>query len=137
MRIVGLDMHRMVAEAVMLDDGRVARLGRVGVAATWRDRRGRVARWPNLFETMRQRTTRVVLAAAHLDSDPTNNRLANLRSLCQRCHMLHDRPHYLAQRWITYRRRYTLGDLFMGFYDVGVCWNGLPPGRTRPCGCPS
>jgi hypothetical protein len=28
-----------------------------------------------------------VLAAAHLDSDPTNNRMENLRALCQRCHM--------------------------------------------------
>jgi hypothetical protein len=27
--------------------------------------------------------TRVVLAAAHLDSDPTNNRLKNLRALCK------------------------------------------------------
>jgi hypothetical protein len=35
--------------------------------------------------------TRVVLPAAHLDSDPTNNRAKNLRALCQRCHMLHDR----------------------------------------------
>jgi hypothetical protein len=42
--------------------------------------------------------TRVVLAAAHLDSDPTNNRMKNLRALCQRCHMLHERPHHLAQR---------------------------------------
>jgi hypothetical protein len=55
-----------------------------------------------------------VLAAAHLDSDPTNNRLKNLRALCQRCHMLHDRPHHLAQRWITYRRRSAVGDLFLG-----------------------
>jgi hypothetical protein len=69
-------------------------------AATWRDRRGRPARWPDLMETPRFRMTRVVLAAAHLDSDPTNNRLKNLRALCQRCHMLHDRPHHLAQRWI-------------------------------------
>ena len=60
--------------------------------------------------------TRVVLAAAHLDSDPTNNRLKNLRALCQRCHMLHDRPHHLAQRWITYRRRLAVGDLFLGPY---------------------
>jgi hypothetical protein len=35
--------------------------------------------------------TRVVLAAAHLDSDPTNNRLKNLRALCQRCPS--DDPH--------------------------------------------
>ena len=60
--------------------------------------------------------TRVVLAAAHLDSDPTNNRMKNLRALCQRCHMLHDRPHHLAQRWITYRRRLAAGDLFLGPY---------------------
>ena len=39
-------------------------------AATWRDRRGRPARWPDLMETPRFRMTRVVLAAAHLDSDP-------------------------------------------------------------------
>jgi transposase len=31
MRVVGLDIHRVFAEAVMLDDGRVARLGRVGM----------------------------------------------------------------------------------------------------------
>ena len=73
----------------------------------------------DLVDATRLRVTRVVLAAAHLDSDPTNNRLANLRSLCQRCHMLHDRPHHLAQRWITYRRRYALGDLFLGLYKAG------------------
>jgi len=50
-------------------------------AATWRDRRGRPARWPDLMEANRFRTTRVVLATAHLDSDPTNNRLKNLERL--------------------------------------------------------
>jgi hypothetical protein len=90
-------------------------------ARTWRDKRGRPARWPNLLETPERRSTRVVLAAAHLDNDPSNNRLVNLKSLCQRCHMLHDRPHHLAQRWITYRRRYALGDLFLGLYtDSGT-----------------
>jgi hypothetical protein len=91
-------------------------------AATWRDRRGRRARWPDLFDATRFRKTRVVLAAAHLDSNPTNNRLKNLRALCQRCHMLHDRPHHLAQRWITYRRRSADGDLFLGpYYQLGRC----------------
>jgi hypothetical protein len=89
-----------------------------GSAATWRDHRGKIARWPDLVETIRLRTTRVVLAAAHLDSDPSNNRLTNLRALCQRCHMLHDRPQHLVQRWITYRRRRALGDLFLGPYAV-------------------
>ena len=85
-------------------------------ARTWCDRRGRPARWPDLVEAVQLRTTRVVPAAAHLDGDPSNNRLRNLRSLCQRCHMLHDRPQHLAQRWITYRLRYAIGDLFFGPY---------------------
>ena len=87
-------------------------------AATWRDRRGRPARWPDLMEVTRLRMTRIVLAAAHLDSDPTNNRMKNLRALCQRCHILHDRPHHLVQRWITYRRRLAAGDLFLGPYPA-------------------
>ena len=60
------------------------------------------------------RTTCVVLAAAHRDCDPTNNWMKNLGALCQRCHVLHDRSHHLAQRWITYRRRLADGDLFLG-----------------------
>jgi hypothetical protein len=86
------------------------------VRQTWRDRRGRPARWSDLIEAGALRSTRVVLAAAHLDHDPTNNRLRNLRSLCQRCHLRHDHAHHLAQRWITCRRRRALGDLFLGSY---------------------
>jgi len=85
----------------------------------WRDGRGRNARWPDLEQMIRVKTTRVVLATAHLDHDPTNNRLRNLRSLCQRCHMIHDRPYHLAQRRITYLLRRALGDLFLGPYRVG------------------
>jgi hypothetical protein len=83
---------------------------------TWRDRRGRRARWPDLLAMIPERTTRVVLAAAHLDHDPSHNRLRNLKSLCQRCHLLHDQPYHRAQRWITIRRRYATGDLFLGNY---------------------
>jgi hypothetical protein len=85
---------------------------------TWRDRRGRPARWPDLIDAVDLRLTRVVLAAAHMDNNPANNRLSNLRGLCQRCHMLHDRPFHLAQRWLTYRRRWAIGDLFLGRYGV-------------------
>jgi hypothetical protein len=88
------------------------------IARTWRDRRGRPARWPDLIDAAHVRLTRVVLAAAHLDSNPANNRLANLKGLCQRCHMLHDRPFHLAQRWLTYRRRWAVGDLFFGGYSA-------------------
>jgi hypothetical protein len=87
-------------------------------ARTWRDRCGRPARWPDLIDIVDLRRTRVVLAAAHLDNDPTNRRLANLRAFCQRCHMLHDRPFHLAQRWLTYRRRWAIGDLFFGRYGI-------------------
>jgi len=81
-----------------------------------RNGRGRLARWPDLVETAQIRQTRVILAAAHLDHDLRNNRLRNLKSLCQRCHMIHDRPHHLAQRRITYLLRRALGDLFLGPY---------------------
>ncbi|GJE67637.1 hypothetical protein LNAOJCKE_4869 [Methylorubrum aminovorans] len=62
------------------------------------------------------RTTRVYLACAHLDHDPGNNDPKNLRALCQRCHILHDRAEHLRQRWFTYRYRKALGDLFLGPY---------------------
>ena len=106
-------------------------------SATWLDRRGRIARWPDLVEATRFRMTRVVLAAAHLDSDPTNNRLNNLRALCQRCHMVHDRPHHLAQRWITYRRRVAVGDLFLGPYPALIrrlALHGVHPAAPLPAG---
>ncbi len=86
---------------------------------TWRDRRGKPARWPDLEDMTRQSVTRVILAAAHLDHDPRNRRQRNLRSLCQRCHLTHDRAWHLLQRWITYRLRFACGDLFLGTYRHG------------------
>jgi hypothetical protein len=86
------------------------------VQQTWRDGHGRRARWPDLLAMIPGRTTRIVLAAAHLDHDPTNNQLRNLKSLCQRCHMIHDALFHRTQRWITHRRRYAAADLFPGFY---------------------
>jgi hypothetical protein len=74
----------------------------------------------------------VILAAAHLDHNPRNNRQRNLKSLCQRCHMIHDRPHHLAQRRITYLLRRALGDLFLGPYSAWLVPKPLPfPGRPN------
>ena len=84
---------------------------------TWRNHRGRPARSPNTEDAARIRQTRVVLAAAHLDHNPGNNRLKNLSGLCQRCHLMHDRPYHLARRRITYLLRRALGDLFLGPYS--------------------
>jgi hypothetical protein len=82
--------------------------------ATWRDGRGRVVAPPPAIAE--SRTTRVFLAAAHRDHDPGNCRPRNLRALCQRCHILHDRPEHLRRRRLTYLRRRALGDLFLGPY---------------------
>jgi hypothetical protein len=87
-------------------------------AQTWRTNHGRPARWPDLVEAVHLRQTRVVLAAAHLDHNPRNNRMRNLRSLCQRCHLIHDRSHHMARRRITYLLRRAIGDLFFGLYSA-------------------
>src|SRR5574340_1467892 len=86
---------------------------------TWRDSRGNAARWPDLEDIARQYRTRVILAAAHVNHDPTRSAQRNLRAWCQRCHLQHDRAWHLLQRWITYRTRNALGDLFLGPYRHG------------------
>lgn len=86
---------------------------------TWRNGRGRaLSRLALPADDAAVRITKVVLAAAHLDHDPTNNRPRNLKALCQRCHMLHDREEHHRRRWITRRMRKALGDLFLGPYRV-------------------
>jgi hypothetical protein len=86
-------------------------------AEIWRSGRGRPL--PSLAKDTTipvGRLTKVVLATAHLDHDPGNNRPRNLKALCQRCHLLHDRDEHQRQRWITFRMRKALGDLFLGPY---------------------
>lgn len=84
---------------------------------TWRDGQGRAVRGPTGGDGLSQiRTTRVVLATAHRDHDPTNNRPRNLMALCQRCHLIHDRQEHRRRRWLTLFRRKALGDLFLGQY---------------------
>jgi hypothetical protein len=73
-------------------------------AQTWRSGRERkLKRSPR--NTAQLRATQVFLAAAHLDHDPTNNHPRNLKALCQRCHMLHDRKEHLRRRALTYKVR--------------------------------
>jgi len=81
---------------------------------TWRDRRGRAVRQPNI----QSHTTRVILATCHLNHDPSDCRPRNLKALCQRCHIIHDRPEHLRRRAITYLLRRASGDLFTGPYPV-------------------
>lgn len=88
-------------------------------AGAWRDGRGRALRRgavPSHKPNDLIAQTRVVLAAAHLDHDPSNNQPRNLAALCQRCHIMHDRPEHRRRRWLTMRARKALGDLFLGRY---------------------
>lgn len=86
----------------------------------WRSGRGRpISHLPEpdrLPEDTPRLFTRVVLACAHLDHDPTNNLSRNLAALCQRCHMLHDAQEHRRRRWYTLFSRKALGDLFLGPY---------------------
>ena len=94
----------------------------------WWDEDGRV--WRNgreraltrlaapLADDPRLLVTKVFLATAHLNHDPGDNRLRNLRAFCQRRHMLHDREEHRRRRWLTYRMRKALGDLFLGPYPT-------------------
>lgn len=108
------------ADVIHLGDGRWWDEAR----GHWRDGRGRRARGaspttqPTLLEGegAPPRRTRVVLATAHRDHDPGNNASRNLAALCQRCHLLHDRPEHRRRRWTTLFRRRALGDLFLGPY---------------------
>ena len=82
----------------------------------WRTGRGRALPRFEPPASMIIRHTKVVLATAHLDHDPTNNPARNLKALCQRCHMVHDQEEHRRQRWLTLRARKALGDLFLGPY---------------------
>lgn len=65
----------------------------------------------NITHTLRR--TYVVLACAHLDHDPSNNRPGNLAALCQRCHMLHDREEHRYRRWYNAFVQRALRELFV------------------------
>lgn len=51
------------------------------------------------------RLTRIVLTVAHLDHTPENNADANLRALCQRCHLAHDATEHRRNASDTRRRK--------------------------------
>jgi hypothetical protein len=89
-----------------------------GMEGTWRTGRGRLLqrRTPKAEQLVSLKATRVVLATAHRDHDPTNNRPRNLVAFCQRCHLGHDREEHQRRRRLTLLRRKALGDLFSGAY---------------------
>jgi hypothetical protein len=62
------------------------------------------------------RHRRFHLGTAHLDHNPQNSAQRNLRALCQRCHLRHDRLEHRRRRLANLRRRRAVGDLFLGRY---------------------
>ena len=55
--------------------------------------------------------SKVILTVAHLDHDKTNNRFHNLKALCQRCHLYHDRKQHTWNRKYGKKTKYKNGRL--------------------------
>jgi len=84
------------------------------LSGMWRDDRGEPVEWPDMVEQAEQQRRRIWLGTAHLDQDPGNSVVSNLKALCQRCHLRHDRLANLYRRRLRLRARRALGDLFTG-----------------------
>lgn len=57
------------------------------------------------------RVTWIVLTIAHLDHTPENCDPANLRAVCQRCHLRYDSKHHQESAYATRRKGRAAGDL--------------------------
>ncbi len=89
-----------------------------GPAARKLVRRDPEAAWPDMVDYAAMRQRRYHLGTAHLDHDPANCRPRNLRALCQRCHLGHDRLEHRRRRRLGWLRRRAMGDLFQGPYGA-------------------
>ena len=58
------------------------------------------------------RVTRIVLTIAHLDHQPENCDPANLKALCQRCHLRYDHGQHLQSAYWSRRKGKAAADLF-------------------------
>ena len=59
-----------------------------------------------------RKATRIVLTIAHLDHQPEHSDPANLRALCQRCHLDWDRDHHRQTFYATRKQGRAWRDLF-------------------------
>lgn len=67
------------------------------------ERQGELAKWAK---------GRVVLTVAHLDHQPENCDDANLKAMCQRCHLRYDVPHHQRNAAATRRAKKKNHELF-------------------------
>ena len=84
------------------------------LSGQWRNDQGDLVEWPDIVDLSAQRHRKFWLGTAHLDQNPGNSRLANLKALCQRCHLRHDRLANIHCRRLRMRARRAVGDLFFG-----------------------
>ncbi|MBK8752386.1 MAG: hypothetical protein IPL99_12385 [Candidatus Competibacteraceae bacterium] len=68
--------------------------------------------WCGIANGSYRGTTKIVLTIAHLDHTPENCDPANLRALCQRCHLAYDATHHAQTAYQTRRAGKAKGDLF-------------------------
>lgn len=54
----------------------------------------------------------VILTTAHLDHTPEHCDDANLKAMCNGCHLHYDREHHAQSSWRTRHARKAIGDLF-------------------------
>ena len=55
--------------------------------------------------------TKIVLTIAHMDRALVDHSDENLKALCQKCHLAHDRPQHIESRRQTRRAQKASGDL--------------------------
>ena len=58
-----------------------------------------------LFYTWPVKLIKIILTVAHLNQNPADNRPENLKCLCQRCHLNHDRPWNVTKIRETWARK--------------------------------
>lgn len=58
------------------------------------------------------KSTKIILTIAHIDHDKKNNDYDNLAALCQRCHLVIDLKHHMANAKETNRKKKGLQNLF-------------------------
>jgi len=80
-----------------------------------------------VWETYRVKVVYIVLAVAHLDHNPDNNRFDNLACLCQRCHLRHDLAQHVASIKYGKNRHLNQLDLFADEETI----HGDPPGMEH------
>ena len=80
---------------------------------TWRDRRGRAARWPDVVEYAMVRDLAVSIRPVRLSTKPGTR----TRCLCQHCQMVFGSARNGIRRHLRALSRRALGDLFLGAYD--------------------